>query len=174
MLGGDGVQRHLPVAFPEGKRHDAHCTWGWLGSSPFWMGAEKFAPTGIRSQDRPARSEQLYGLCSPGPSKEIYTQLKQRKHGIEGKNLAGKSKRHIRNKRADGTTQSRSVHLKKLIVVRVVTRFTAFSVIRTFITVSKKKYHHWTLFWATKTISRHYYDTFHYYPLISAPYWPRL
>jgi maltooligosyltrehalose synthase len=103
------------------------------------MGAEKFAPTGIRSQDRPARSEQLYGLCSPGPSKEIYTQLKQRKHGIERENLAGKSKRHIRNKRADGTTQSRSVHLKKLIVVRVVTRFTAFSVIRTFITVSKKK-----------------------------------
>jgi hypothetical protein len=34
---------------------------------PFWTGAEDLAPTGIRSPDRPARSESLYQIRSPGP-----------------------------------------------------------------------------------------------------------
>jgi hypothetical protein len=31
------------------------------------MGAENLASTGIRSLDRPTRSESLYRLCYPGP-----------------------------------------------------------------------------------------------------------
>ena len=39
---------------------------GWA-SGPVWTGAEKIAPTGIRSPDRPARSESLYRLGYPCP-----------------------------------------------------------------------------------------------------------
>ena len=40
---------------------------GWA-PGPVWMGAENLAPhTGIRSPDRPARSESLYRLSYPGP-----------------------------------------------------------------------------------------------------------
>ena len=39
---------------------------GWA-PGPFWMGAENLASTGIRSPDRPARSESLYRLSYPGP-----------------------------------------------------------------------------------------------------------
>jgi hypothetical protein len=34
---------------------------------PVWTGAENLAPTGIRSPDRPARSESLYRLSYRGP-----------------------------------------------------------------------------------------------------------
>jgi hypothetical protein len=34
-----------------------------------WTGAESFVPTGIRSRDRPARSESLYRLSYPVPRK---------------------------------------------------------------------------------------------------------
>jgi hypothetical protein len=37
---------------------------GWA-SRPVWTGAENLAPTGIRSPDRPARSQLLYWLCYP-------------------------------------------------------------------------------------------------------------
>jgi hypothetical protein len=37
---------------------------GWA-SGPFWTGAENLAPTGIRSPDRPARSQSLYRLRYP-------------------------------------------------------------------------------------------------------------
>ena len=34
---------------------------------PVWTGAENLASTGIRSPDRPSRSESLYRLRYPGP-----------------------------------------------------------------------------------------------------------
>jgi hypothetical protein len=34
---------------------------GWA-TGPVWTGAEKFAPTGIRSPDRPVRSKSLHRL----------------------------------------------------------------------------------------------------------------
>ena len=34
---------------------------------PVWMGAENLVLTGIRSLNRPARNESLYGLRYPGP-----------------------------------------------------------------------------------------------------------
>ena len=37
---------------------------GWT-SEPVWIGAENFAPTGIRSPDFPARSQSLYRLHHP-------------------------------------------------------------------------------------------------------------
>ena len=36
--------------------------------SVIWTSAENLVPTGIRSPDRPARSESLYRLSYPGPS----------------------------------------------------------------------------------------------------------
>ena len=36
---------------------------------PVWTGAENLDPTGIRSSDRPARSEPLYALSYPGSPK---------------------------------------------------------------------------------------------------------
>jgi len=37
---------------------------GWA-PGPVWAGAENLAPTGIRSPDRPARSQSLYRLRYP-------------------------------------------------------------------------------------------------------------
>jgi len=37
-----------------------------LAPGPDWTGGEYLAPSGIRSPDRPARSESLYRLHSPG------------------------------------------------------------------------------------------------------------
>ena len=37
---------------------------GWA-PGPVWTGAENLAPTGIRSRDRPARSQSLYRLSYP-------------------------------------------------------------------------------------------------------------
>ena len=39
---------------------------GWV-PGPVWTSAENLALTGIRSPDRPARSESLYRLSYPGP-----------------------------------------------------------------------------------------------------------
>jgi hypothetical protein len=48
---------------------------GWaLG--PVWTGAENLARTGIRSPDRPARSESLYRLSYRGPLEREYKSLK--------------------------------------------------------------------------------------------------
>ena len=67
-MGVDG-QHHAPAALPPGKDpvpivHEA----GWT-PGPVWTGKENLAPppAGIRSPDRPARSESLYRLSYPGP-----------------------------------------------------------------------------------------------------------
>jgi hypothetical protein len=39
-----------------------------VGPGPVWTGAEILAPIGIRSADRPARSQSLYRLSYPGPA----------------------------------------------------------------------------------------------------------
>jgi hypothetical protein len=40
-----------------GERPGTHCIGGWVGPR---AGAENLAPTGIRTPDRPARSESVY------------------------------------------------------------------------------------------------------------------
>jgi hypothetical protein len=69
MVGG---QRHasatLPPKHPVAIVQEA----GWA-PGPVWTDAENHAPTGIRSPDRPARSESLYRLSYPGPLGDIPT-----------------------------------------------------------------------------------------------------
>jgi hypothetical protein len=60
-------QLHSPVALPPGKRPGTHCVGGWVGPRAGLDGCENLALTGIRSPDRPARSESLYRLSHPGP-----------------------------------------------------------------------------------------------------------
>jgi len=53
--------------YPPGK-DPVHTVQG-AGSvpGPVWTDAENLAPTGIRSPDRPSRSESLYRLSYPSP-----------------------------------------------------------------------------------------------------------
>ena len=53
--------RFTPGKDPIPTVHEA----GWA-PGPVWTGAEDLAHTGIRSPDRPARSESLYRLSYPG------------------------------------------------------------------------------------------------------------
>jgi hypothetical protein len=49
------------------ERPGTHCTGGWVVLRDGLDRSEKSHPTGIRSPDRPARSESLYRLSYPGP-----------------------------------------------------------------------------------------------------------
>jgi hypothetical protein len=50
------------------ERPGTHCTGGWVGPTAGLDVCEKSRPpTGIRSPDRPARSQSLYRLSYPGP-----------------------------------------------------------------------------------------------------------
>jgi hypothetical protein len=64
---GVGGQRHAPAALPPGKRPGTHFIGGWVGPRAVLDGCENLTPTGIRSQDRPARRQSLYRLSYPGP-----------------------------------------------------------------------------------------------------------
>jgi hypothetical protein len=55
---GVGGQRHAPGHFTSGKDPIPTERAPW----PVWMGVENLAPNGIRSLDRPARSQSLYRL----------------------------------------------------------------------------------------------------------------
>ena len=58
-------ERHAPRSLP-GERDRAPILQeaGWV-PGPVWTGAGNLAPTGIRSPNRPARSELLYWLNYP-------------------------------------------------------------------------------------------------------------
>jgi hypothetical protein len=47
------------------ERPGTHCTEGWVGPGPVWTCVKNLAPTGIRSPDRPARSQSLHRLSYP-------------------------------------------------------------------------------------------------------------
>ena len=65
---GVGGQRHAPATFtPEKDPVPILQEAGW-DPGPVWTGAENLASIGIRSPDRPARSESLYRLSYPGPN----------------------------------------------------------------------------------------------------------
>jgi hypothetical protein len=58
-------QRHAPAVFTPGKEPVPIIQeYGWA-PGPVWTGAENLAPTGIRSPDRPARSQLLYRQSYP-------------------------------------------------------------------------------------------------------------
>ena len=58
-LDGTGVQRHPPPPLYRPEKPGTNLIVAWVG-------AENLGRTGIRSLDRPARSESLYRLCYPG------------------------------------------------------------------------------------------------------------
>ena len=63
-----GGQHHAPGRFTPGKEPVPIVQVAGWAPGQVWTGAENLASlTGIRSPDRPARSESLYGLNYPGP-----------------------------------------------------------------------------------------------------------
>ena len=64
MRGGWSVPR--PGRFTPGKNPVPIVQEAGWAPGPVWTGAENLAPTGIRSPDRPVRSESLYRLSYPG------------------------------------------------------------------------------------------------------------
>ena len=62
-----GWSRPRPDRFTTGKDPVPIVQEAGLAPGPVWTGVGNLAPTGIRSPDRPARSESLYLLSYPGP-----------------------------------------------------------------------------------------------------------
>jgi hypothetical protein len=54
------------------ERHGTHCKEGWVGPRAGLDVCEKSHPNGIRSPDRPARSQSLYRLSYPAHSGKAY------------------------------------------------------------------------------------------------------
>ena len=68
-----GGQRHAPAALPPGKtRYSLYRRLGGPQGRPGRV-RKISPPTGIRSPDRPARSESLYRLSYPGPQPNLAT-----------------------------------------------------------------------------------------------------
>jgi hypothetical protein len=68
-------QRHAPAAFYPGKDLVPIVQEAVWASGPVWTGAENLAPTGIRSPDRPARSQSLYRLTDLAHNIKILTAI---------------------------------------------------------------------------------------------------
>jgi len=64
-LEGVRGQRHAPAGLYLGKDLVPIVQESGWALGPVWIGAEDLAPTGIRSPDRPVRSQSLYGLSHP-------------------------------------------------------------------------------------------------------------
>ena len=64
-----GGQRNAPAALSPEKTPLQEAEWE---DGSVWTGAENLAVTGIRSPDRPARSESLYRLSFRGPHHQGY------------------------------------------------------------------------------------------------------
>jgi hypothetical protein len=60
------------------ERPGTHRIAGWVGPRAGLENAKKLAPTGIRSPDRPARSESLYRRSYPGPHTGMVATIKTR------------------------------------------------------------------------------------------------
>ena len=58
-------QHHAPAALYPGKEPVLIVEEAVWAPGPIWTGAENLAPTGIRSPDRPARSQSLFRLSYP-------------------------------------------------------------------------------------------------------------
>ena len=62
-----GGRNHAPAALPAGRDPIPILQEAEWAPGPVWTGAENLGPAGIRSPERPARSESLYRLTYPGP-----------------------------------------------------------------------------------------------------------
>jgi len=72
---GEGSASRIDRYFPPGKNPVPTVQDGWA-PGPIWTGAGNLALTGIRSPDRPARSQSLY-RCATWPTFLPYHLLKQ-------------------------------------------------------------------------------------------------
>ena len=75
LEGGEGVSVTPRPLFTPGKDPILIAQEAGLDPGPVWTGAENLAPTGIRSPDRPVRSQSLYRLSYPGPLGVIYSTI---------------------------------------------------------------------------------------------------
>jgi hypothetical protein len=64
-----GDQHHAPAAFIPGKDPVPIVQEAGWAPGPVWTCAKNLAPTGIRSPERPARSQSLYRLSYPAHNK---------------------------------------------------------------------------------------------------------
>jgi hypothetical protein len=69
VLDWGGWSTPRPGHFTPRGRPGTHCTEGWEGPppGPVWTSAENLAATGIRSPDRPARTQSTHRLRYPDP-----------------------------------------------------------------------------------------------------------
>ena len=65
LEGGEGSASRPGRSLPPGKDQVPIVQEAAWAPGPVWTGADKLAPTGIRSPDRPARSQSLYRLRYP-------------------------------------------------------------------------------------------------------------
>ena len=74
-LEGVSGQRHVPAALYPRERPGTHCIGGWVGPRDGLDRCRKSRPppTGIRSPDRPARSQSLYRLHYPAHNNMEWT-----------------------------------------------------------------------------------------------------
>jgi len=71
-------QRHAPASLYPRKRAGTHCTGGWVGPRAGLDMCGKSRPfTGIRSPERPARSQSLYRLSYSARTKAISTKYSE-------------------------------------------------------------------------------------------------
>ena len=103
MLNGGGWLKSSSGRFSPGVRDPIPIVQkaGWAPTT-VRTGAANLAPTGIRSPDRPARSESLYRLSYPGP-RPLYN-LKTEKKNSQLHKLPANKKKH----------EDRSAKIKKL------------------------------------------------------------
>jgi len=64
LEGGEGSASRPGRSLPHGKDPVPIVQEAGCASGPVWTGVENLTPTGIRSPDRPARSQSLYRLRS--------------------------------------------------------------------------------------------------------------
>jgi hypothetical protein len=76
LEGVEGAASRLGRSFTPGKDLVPTVQEAGWAPGPVWTGAENLAPTGIRSPDRPARSQSLYRLNYPAQSVIIKIFLK--------------------------------------------------------------------------------------------------
>jgi hypothetical protein len=95
-IDGVGGQRHAPAALPPGKDPVPIAEEAVWAPGPVWTGGENLAapPTGIRSPDRPALSESLYGRSYRGHEK--YSGINFNDNGPAGSRVVpcGRTERH--------------------------------------------------------------------------------
>jgi hypothetical protein len=81
LEGGEWSAARRGRNLPPGKtRYQLYRSLG--GPTPVWTGGENLAPTGIRSPDRPPRSQSLYRLSYPAHSL-AYSNYRRAQHSLQ-------------------------------------------------------------------------------------------